>query len=37
LNLSIDSIQEGMTERRSRAMRNFLSKFEEKVISMGRG
>jgi hypothetical protein len=37
LNLSIGIIQEGVTGRRSRAMRNFLIKFEEKEISLRRG
>jgi hypothetical protein len=36
LNLSIVSIQEGVTGRHSRVARNFLSKFEEKVTSLGR-
>jgi hypothetical protein len=36
LNLSIVSIQEGVIGRRSRVARNFLSKFEEKVTSLGR-
>jgi hypothetical protein len=36
LKLSIGSIQEGVTGRRSRVARNFLSKFEEKVTSLER-
>jgi hypothetical protein len=37
LNLSIGSIQEGATGKHSRVVRNFLIKFEEKEISLGRG
>jgi hypothetical protein len=36
LNLSIGSIQQGVTGRRLRVTRNFLSKFEEKVTILGR-
>jgi hypothetical protein len=37
LNLSIGNIQEGVIGRRLRVAGNFLTKFEEKVISLGRG
>jgi hypothetical protein len=37
LNLSIGTIQEGVTWRCSRVVRNFLIKFEEKEISLARG
>jgi hypothetical protein len=37
LNVSTGSIQEGVTGRHLRVVKNFLIKFEEKEISLGRG